>query len=184
MTLEYMQLLKKYPAAYVGNGRYKNPNKSMSIQDIESLEADLCPASKPTFSKAFREFLYLAGRYCSYFAVGIGFESYGDALNAVQIEQNNKMSQVTFPFPFTHIWSFGVEYDADQFYFLDLSEDSDDPYVYLVIIAGRDFLEETDEKYYYYKTRYTFSGYVEKIINDHNKKGYGGFDTDQNGEII
>ena len=177
MKIKFLTLLEQ---------NLKGPNgkcEGASILEIEQLESpmkfDLSNDSY-TLPTAFREFLFLAGRFCGYFHSGGGNfpiktgSQQGE--NDFMYHQQNRTSfegtELIVPnrgnfssYPF---WSFGYQAVQNEFLFVDFFEKTDDPTVYYTDVTK---IERETGKYgkYIRDTGYRLIEFIEKHINYFNE---------------
>ena len=161
MRIELLKLLEKYPDK--GNKK----SRGLTLDLIEELEKDFAPAGKK-FPKALREFLFLAGSECVYFNSGIDYPL--SEFKGVQQWTNAHLASLPYKFSYSHIWSFGIQQDSTQFYFIDLNDDKNDPIIYFTD-TGR-ILEETETEGEFIKdTDFTLVSFIDKHITFYFEKG-------------
>lgn len=155
MNIEKLKLLEEY----IHQGPSSVASRPLPLDTIEMLEAEYCAPGKQ-FQKVLREFLFLTGGFCSYFSSGVGRPpNYKSDQEISELE----FSRETYTFSFPNIWTFGVQQDTQQFYFIDLNQDKDDPdmyYTYTSLNRHDTGISSEHVK----KTQYTLSSYIEAQI--------------------
>ena len=120
IQIELLELLEKYPG---GPGIV---SRGLSLTDIETLELEYCPPGKQ-FQKALREFHFLAGNLCRYFDSGVGIDG---NLKSDQEQVWTYINAQPYSFSFTNIWAFDFDMQYNEFHFIDLNQEKDDPDIY------------------------------------------------------
>ncbi|WP_299767422.1 SMI1/KNR4 family protein [uncultured Dokdonia sp.] len=119
MEIEYLKLLEKTPK----NKPDGFTNKGVSISEIENLEKKYNKGNR--FPKSYREFLFLAGKFCWFFHNG------GELDELIDYFQRDLLySKIEMNRPI-------VIYDtnsSDSYYFMYLDEGVEDPIVYYITV--------------------------------------------------
>lgn len=121
MIIEYLKKLKDYPAAYPNDIEYKDEISGLTVLEIQQLEQAWNGGKE--FPKSLRELLYLAGKKCYCVDYNIWGSQQEMQVGLREMMQDDGHS---FNRPFYIVDNYG----GDQFCFVYLDEDQNDPKVY------------------------------------------------------
>lgn len=121
MIIEYLKKLKDYPAAYPNDIEYKDEISGLTVLEIQQLEQAWNGGKE--FPKSLRELLYLAGKkcYCVDYNIWSSQQEMQVGLREMMQDDGHNFSR-----PFYIVDNYG----GDQFCFVYLDEDQNDPKVY------------------------------------------------------
>ncbi|TSJ38602.1 hypothetical protein FO440_18990 [Mucilaginibacter corticis] len=158
MDIKYLTLLNNNPSIQEIKGGFVKTLQPITITEINNLEQTY--NGRNPFPVALRELLFLAGKYCYVLDFGL-FESQA----AMQEKSRSwlKQSKHDIDRPFFVIDVYNA---SEQFLFVYLDEDLNDPVVYeafLPVKNGVDFIESLNQSL----SEYISAG-LKKILNGEN----------------
>jgi hypothetical protein len=131
----------------------RTANRGMSLAEIEKLEQEY-NQGRP-FPKAYREFLYLAGEFCN---LGTGISDYDRMQEMAREEVAASGKTIGRPY-----WVTDQLDRCEQFGFIYLDEDTEDPVIYNCY-AEKSYHKESG--FIAPRPQGTFSKYIESHIDD------------------
>lgn len=152
MEIQYLKILKDYPAAYPNDPEYEARIEGVSEDTISQLEQKYNNINP--FPKALKELLYLAGKYCYVLDYNI-FETQQELQEAVREWLSEKKLSINRPFFAIDAYNYG---EAFLFIYLD---EGDNPIVRQAYLFPR-----KDMPFISNLLGQSLSGYIKGQIDD------------------